>query len=172
NFDIAGAYLFGDRDFDKTSSTFGQIVNPLGAGYYQDYVRNELNIQVYTVAVKGSYDRGKHFFQFGTSVDQTNIDDKLKEWQYQDSAGYSLPYNPAQLNLFKTLNSTADLSVQHFSGYVQDNIHLGDSSNNISVQAGVRYNYNTLNKEFLISPRAQISWKPAWKKDVVFKLAA
>ncbi|MGF2411685.1 MAG: carboxypeptidase-like regulatory domain-containing protein, partial [Ferruginibacter sp.] len=44
NFDIAGAYLFGDRDFDKTSSTFGQIVNPLGAGYYQNYGRNTLDI--------------------------------------------------------------------------------------------------------------------------------
>ena len=172
NFDIAGAYLFGDRDFDNTSSTFGQIVNPLGAGYYQDYGRNELNIQVYTGAIKGSYDRGKHFFQFGSSVDQTRIDDKLKEWQYQDSAGYSLPYNPAQLNLFQNLKSTANLSILHLSGYVQDNIHLGDSSKNISLQAGVRYNYNSLNKEFLISPRAQISWKPQWKNDMVFKIAA
>ena len=172
NFDIAGAYLFGDRDFDNTSSTFGQIVNPLGAGYYQNYGRNELNINVYTAAVKGSYDYGKHFFQFGTSVDQTKISDKLKEWEYQDSAGYSLPYSSAQLNLFKTLNSTADLSIQHFSGYVQDNIHLGDSSRNISLQAGLRYNYNTLNKEFLLSPRMQVSWKPLWKKDMVFKLAA
>jgi hypothetical protein len=37
---------------------------------------------------------------------------------------------------------------------------------------GLRYNYNSLNKEFLISPRAQASWKPRWTKDVVFKLAA
>ncbi|HMU73355.1 MAG TPA: TonB-dependent receptor, partial [Ferruginibacter sp.] len=43
NFDIAGSYLFGDRDFDQTSSTYGQIVNPLGAGYYQNYGRNELD---------------------------------------------------------------------------------------------------------------------------------
>ena len=33
NFDIAGTYLFGDRDFDHTSSTLGQLVNPLGAGH-------------------------------------------------------------------------------------------------------------------------------------------
>lgn len=172
NFDIAGAYLFGDRDFDNTSSTFGQIVNPLGAGYYQNYGRNELNIKMYTGAIKGSYDMGKHYFQFGSSVDQTNITDQLKEWEYQDSAGYSLPYNPAQLNLFKSLHSTSDLSIQHFNGFVQDNVHVGDSTKNISLQAGFRYNYNTLNKEFLLSPRAQISWKPNWRKDVVFKLAA
>jgi hypothetical protein len=172
HFDIAGNYLFGDRDFDRSSSTFGQIINPLGAGYYQNYGRNDLNIVVYNATVKGSYDLGRHFIQFGNSIEQTNINDKLKEWEYQDSAGYSLPYNPARLNLFTSTHSTADLSIQKYSGYIQDNIFLGDSARDITLQAGVRYNYNSLNKEFLISPRAQISWKPKWKKDVVLKLAA
>ena len=172
NFDIAGTYLFGDRDFDNTSSTYGQIINPLGAGYYQNYGRNELNINVYNATLKGSYASGKHFIQFGNSVEQTNINDKLKEWEYQDSAGYSLPHNPPNLNLFKSLNSTADLSIQKYSGYLQDNIHFGSTQKEITLQAGIRYNYNSLNKEFLISPRMQLSWKPGWKKDVIFKLAA
>ncbi|MBP6432461.1 MAG: TonB-dependent receptor, partial [Ferruginibacter sp.] len=172
NFDIAGAYLFGDRDFDKSSSTFGQIVNPLGAGYYQNYGRNKLDITVYNASVKGSIDKGKHYIQFGNTIEQTNIIDKLKEWEYQDSAGYSLPYTPSNLTLYKSINSVADLSIQKFSGYIQDNILLGDSSRNITLQAGVRYNYNSLNKEILVSPRAQISFKPKWKKDVVFNIAA
>ena len=172
NFDIAGAYLFGDRDFDRSSSTYGQIVNPLGAGYYQNYGRNELNIHVYNASLKGSYATGKHFIQFGNSIEQTNIADKLKEWEYQDSAGYSLPHNPAQLNLYKSLNSTADLSIQKYSGYIQDNIRLGKNNKDVLLQAGVRYNYNSLNKEFLVSPRMQLSFKPKWKKDMVIKLAA
>lgn len=172
NFDIAGSYLFGDRDFDNTSSTYGQIVNPLGAGYYQNYGRNELNINVYNASLKGGYASGRHYIQFGNSIEQTNITDRLKEWEYQDSAGYSLPHNPAQLNLFRFLNSTADLSIQKYSGYVQDNIHLGKNNKDISLQAGIRYNYNSLNKEFLISPRMQVSWKPNWKRDMIFKLAA
>ena len=64
NFDIAGAYLFGERDFDNNSSSFGQITNPLGAGYYQNYGRNELNIEVWNAGLKGSLDKGKHFIQF------------------------------------------------------------------------------------------------------------
>ncbi len=172
NFDIAGAYLFGDRDFDNTSSTYGQIVNPLGAGYYQNYGRNELNINVYNASLKGTYNTGRHVILFGNSFEQTNIEDRLKEWEYQDSAGYSLPYNPAQLHLFKSINSTADLSIQKYSGYVQDNIHVGSSSRDISLQAGIRYHYNSLNKEFLVSPRVQFSWKTNWKRDVIFKLAA
>ena len=172
HFDIAGAYLFGERDFDKTSSTFGQIVNPLGAGYYQNYGRNNLDIEVWNLGLKGSLDKGKHFIQFGSSIEQTTIHDKLYEWEYQDSAGYSLPYNAPQLNLYKVLHSTASLSIQKYSGYIQDNIRLGNLSKEISLQAGVRYHYNTLNNEILISPRMQISYKPPWRRDVVLKAAA
>ena len=172
SFDIAGAYLFGDRDFDNTSSTFGQIVNPLGAGYYQNYGRNKLNITVYNASLKGSIDKGKHFLQFGNSIEQTNINDKLNEWEYQDSAGYSLPHNTANLNLYKVLSSTANLSIQKFSGYVQDNIHFNNKVKDITLQAGIRYNYNSLNKQFLVSPRMQLSYKPQWKKDIILKLAA
>ncbi len=171
NFDIAGAYLFGDRDFDNSSTTYGQITNPLGAGYYQNYGRNELNITVLNAAVKGSYEKGKHAVLFGNSIEQTNIKDKLYEWEYQDSAGYSLPINTNRLNSF--YNSTADLSIKKYSGYIQDNIKLSNDKSDIILQAGVRYNYNSLNNEFLVSPRAQISIKPNWKKsDVVFKFAA
>jgi CarboxypepD_reg-like domain/TonB-dependent Receptor Plug Domain len=170
NFDIAGAYLFGDRDFDNNSSSFGQIVNPLGAGYYQNYGRNSLNITVWNASLKGSLDKGNHFIQFGNSIEKTNIHDKLYEWEYQDSAGYSLPVNTGQLNSF--LHSSADLFINKFSGYVQDNISFKNNKCDLAIQYGIRYNYNSLNKEFFISPRAQLSIKPNWKKDIVFKLAA
>ena len=170
NFDIAGAYLFGDRDFDNNSSSFGQIVNPLGAGYYQNYGRNLLNITVWNASLKGSLDKGNHFIQFGNSIEKTSINDKLYEWEYQDSAGYSLPINTGTLNSF--LHSSADLSINKFSGYVQDNLNFKNDKRDITLQYGIRYNYNSLNKEFFISPRAQVSIKPNWKKDIVFKLAA
>ncbi|MGG9972461.1 TonB-dependent receptor [Ferruginibacter sp. SUN002] len=176
NFDIAGAYLFGERDFDNSSASFGQIVNPLGAGYYQNYARNELNIEVWNASLKGSInvDSGRHFIQFGNSIEQTNIKDKLYEWEYQDSAGYSLPINTTTGKLYNFLNTTSDLSIQKYSGYIQDQIKSINDKRVITLQAGVRYNYNSLNKEFLISPRVQFSYKPNnWKKnDIVFKLAA
>lgn len=170
NFDITGEYLFGDRDFDNTSSTFGQITNPLGAGLYQNYGRNELNIEVWNASHKGSYDKGKHFIQWGNTFEQTKIIDKLYEWEYQDSAGYSLPVNTGRLNTF--YNSNASLSIQKYNGYVQDNINFKSKKSDITLQAGIRYNYNSLNKELLFSPRVQVSIKPSWKRDVIFKLAA
>ncbi len=172
NIDITGAYLFGERDFDKSKPTYGLIVNPLGAGVYQDFARNNLNIENKSIAHKGNYDNGKHAYQWGISYDRTSITDKLNEWEFQDSAGYSLPYSPNLLQLSKVLKSNAGLDIDKFSGYMQDNILLGDSSHSTTLQAGIRFNYNSLNKEFLISPRIGASWKPGWKKDIIFRAAA
>lgn len=172
NIDITGAYLFGERNFDKNQASYGLIVNPLGAGIYQDYARNRLNIGVLNFSHKGSLDKGKHFLQWGQSIDQQTISDKLHEWEYNDSAGYSLPYNPSTLALYKSVNGKADIDITRLSGYVQDNIQFRDSSDFI-LQAGIRYNYNNLNKEFLLSPRIGVSFVPRkWKKDIVIKAAA
>lgn len=172
NIDITGAYLFGERDFDRNQSTFGLIVNPLGAGIFQTYARNDLDINVLNASHKGSLDKGRHFIQWGQSIDHQQINDKLHEWEYNDSAGYSLPYNPSQLSLSKLLKGRADIDITRLSGYVQDNIQFRDSADMI-LQLGLRYNYNTLNNEFLLSPRAGISLVPRrWSRKVVIKAAA
>ncbi|HTB51919.1 MAG TPA: TonB-dependent receptor [Ferruginibacter sp.] len=168
DFDIAGTYLFGERDFDKSSSTYGQIVNPLGAGYYQNYGRNALNIGVWNITHKGTYETGIHLVQWGVTFEQTNIHDKLYEWEFQDSAGYSIPQNGNNLSSF--INSSADLSIQKYSGFLQDNINLTHSKKDVILQVGARYNYNSLNHEFLVSPRTELSLKT--KKNIVYKLAA
>ncbi|WP_332737247.1 TonB-dependent receptor [Flavihumibacter sp.] len=170
--DITGAYLFGERSFDRSMPEFGLIINPLGAGVFQNYARNSLDIEVWNLSHKGIYDRGNHYLQWGLGVDRQQITDQLREFEYQDSAGYSLPYQPGELSLFNRLRSSADFSVNRFSGYFQDNISVGDSSG-LSIQAGVRFNYNDLNEELLISPRAGISWKPiSWKRDIIFRGSA
>ncbi len=170
--DIIGAYLFGDRSFDKSKPDFGSITNPLGAGVFQNYARNKLNIGVWNISHKGSLDHGKHFFQWGQSVERQSINDKLNEWERQDSAGYNLPNSPGMIRLSRVVKSTADLDITRLSGYVQDNIVFNDSTG-FTLQAGLRYNYNTLNKEFLLSPRIGFSWKPAhWEKDIIFRGAA
>ena len=169
SFDITGAYLFGEREFDKTQADFGLITNPLGAGLYQNYARNNLEISVFNVSHKGSLSRKKHFIQWGQTIEQQKIRDKLYEWEYQDSAGYNLPYNPDQITLSRFTSSAANLDIMRLSGYIQDNIVWNDSAG-FNLMAGIRYNYNTLNKELLLSPRIGFSYVPQqWKKDIVFR---
>jgi len=169
--DIQGAYLFGDRDFDKNQPTFGLIVNPLGAGVFQNYARNLLNIENWNVSHKGNYDWSNHSLQWGLAYDRTHIKDKLNEWEFQDSAGYSLPFNPDQLQLSKVIKSKADLTVNKLSGYIQDNLLLGDTAHSVTLSAGLRFNYNSLNGQFLLAPRLGASWKPNWKRDIILRAA-
>jgi hypothetical protein len=172
NIDIAGAYLFGDRDFDKSKPTFGLIINPLGAGVFQNFARNDLNITDYNISHKGSLDKGKHSILWGAGYNRTFINDRLHEWEYQDSAGYSLPYNQSSFALNKVIRSTAGLEVSRFNAYLQDNLVFHTGKSDFTLQAGVRMNYNDLNGEFLVAPRAGASWKPAWKRDIIFRAAA
>lgn len=173
NIDITGAYLFGDRDFDPNNATYGLIINPLGAGVYQNWARNELTIENWNLSHKGDFERGKQAFQWGLSFDKTTIADRLNEWEFQDSAGYALPYTPNLLQLSKVIKANATLHINKFSGYIQDNILLGkDAVHSATLTAGLRFNYNTLNQEMLLSPRIAASWQPRWKKDIIFRLAA
>jgi len=169
DYDITGAYLFGDRDFDKTSATFGQITNPLGAGTYQNFARDQLNIQVYNATHKGYFTVNQHFLQWGVSAERQLVTSKLNEWQYQDSAGYSLPNNPGVPSITGVIHSTDNPGITRLTGFIQDNLLL-QKNGDFTLQGGVRYNYNTLNKELLISPRVGASWRPKnAKKDIVYK---
>ncbi|MBL7700023.1 MAG: carboxypeptidase-like regulatory domain-containing protein [Chitinophagaceae bacterium] len=170
--DITGAYLFGEREFDKSKADFGLITNPLGAGLYQTYARNKLNISVWNFTHKGSWDKSNHYIQWGQSVERQSIDDKLHEWEYLDSAGYNLPYNPSGLILNGFTSSKANIDILRLSGYVQDNFVISENAG-VTMQGGIRYNYNDLNNEFLLSPRIGLSWKPAnWTRDIIFRGAA
>lgn len=171
SYDIAGAYLFGDRDFDKSSASFGLITNPLGAGIYQNYARDHLDIAVWNATHKGYLNWRRHFFQWGVSAERQTVHDQLNEWQYQDSAGYSLPYAAGYPNLGNVVRARDEFAINRYTGFIQDNILFRDSSG-FTLQGGLRYNYNNLNKELLLSPRLGASWKPRHARSGIIYRAA
>lgn len=169
NYDITGQYLFGDRDFDKSSATYGEITNPLGAGTYQNFGRDNLNIAVWNATHKGYLSLKHHYLQWGVSGERQIVHDQLDQWQYQDSAGYSLPYTPGVPSITGVVKGQDNPGITRLTGYIQDNLLFNDSAR-FTLQGGVRYNYNNLNNEFLVSPRIGASWKPRNpKSDIVYK---
>lgn len=169
NYDITGAYIFGARDFDNNSSTFGNIVNPLGSGAYQNYARNQLNISITNFTIKGNLDKNKHAIQWGLGVDKQEVKDKLNQWKLMDSAGFTIPVNPTQFIFTDNQRANNELSFYRYQGYVQDNFQVFKEKQ-FFVQAGVRFNYNTLNQQLLVSPRLGISFKPKQtQSDIIYK---
>jgi len=171
NYDITGDYLFGERDFDKTSTEFGKIVNPLGIGSNQNFARDNLNIHLYSFAQKGYLNKGNQYLQWGVSAELQTIQDQLHEWSYEDSVGYSLPLIPGSLDLSNVVNGNNSLHIGRFTGFLQDNISFKNNPA-FTLQAGARLNYNTFTHQFLVSPRMGVSWKPKnGKHDIIYKAA-
>lgn len=170
-FDIFGQYLFGELQTDLGKSDFGQIKTYLGTGGIHDFARNYLNVNVGDVGLRGSYDLKKNFVQFGLNGTMTSINDNLHQWTRRDSAAFTQPYNPDELQMTYFFHSSANFNYMRLSGFIQDNIHF-DSTDRLTATVGARFNYSDLNKELLISPRMQVAYKPTWKRDIVFSFSS
>jgi hypothetical protein len=172
-FDISGEYLLGALETDLGKESFGQIKYAIGTGIIQNYARNNLDVNVGTIAHRGSYEAGKHTILWGVDAQFTDISDKIHEWERRDSAGFNQPFDPnATLVMKHYLDSKADFSYVRYSGFLQDNFRIGSDTNHVNISAGVRFLESDLNQEFVVSPRLQATYKPLWKRDVLFKLAA
>lgn len=171
NYDITGDYLFGERNFDKGSPDFGIIINPLGIGSNQNFARDNLKTHLYSFAHKGYLNKENQFLQWGLGAELQTILEQVHEWVYEDSVGYSLPFQPGSLNLNYVVNGNNKLNIGRFTGFLQDNISFKNNPT-FSLQAGARLNYNTSTGQLLFSPRMGISWKPVQsKKDIIYKAA-
>lgn len=158
NYDILAQYLIGQTSNDPSNpETYGKIVIALGAGEIQNFARNKLNIDVTNLRLKGFQDLDKHFIQYGIDYSYTVVSDFLKEWVRRDSAGYNQPFDTTTPLYFNVLNAQNDLNYNVFSAFVQDNVRTNNKL--FSLNYGLRATYQTMNKEWLISPRLQASYK-------------
>lgn len=172
-YDISGEYLLGELETDLGKANFGQIKYAIGTGIIHNYARNYLNVNVGTIAHRGSYQANRHALSWGLDASAKSIDDKLHEWERRDSAGFTQPYDPNKLELTKYFDSKANFNYIRYTGFVQDNWRFGsDSGGLFFLSAGARFLYSDLNDEFLISPRVQATYRPKWKSDWLFKVAA
>ena len=65
-----------------------------------------------------------------------------------------------------------ELISTRLTSYIQNTWDLKfKNAASMMVTAGLRSNYSTLNRQFLLSPRASMSYKPNWKKDILFRFA-
>ena len=181
-FDIIGDYLLGQVESDLGSDNFGEIVGVLGTGTQQQFVRNYLTSNVTNLEHKGGLElqgggdensEKSHFLQWGVKFQHEQIDDEINEWERLDSAGYSLNYDTSEVLIRTVLKTRNSLSSNRISAYFQDTWSFRNGYKEIKLSAGVRAQYWDLNGEFIVSPRAQLLYKPvATDKDISYRLAA
>jgi len=165
-YDITGQYWLSDLDINNTGRTNNQ-----GVGTYHEHARNRLSATVVNISHLGDFKFANHHMQWGVGVQQEIILDRIREWEFRDSAGYSLPYNPEKVELIYNLAAKTDLSTTRFTSYFEETYKIASDAGLWTVNGGVRVNYWSFNNEWLISPRLSASFFPDWAIDVNFRMA-
>ena len=183
--DIISDYLLGQIESGLGSDDFGDVVAVLGTGTQHQFIRNNLVSEVVNAEHKGGFEfqmdpedievTASQFLQWSVKWQNESIEDELNEWERLDSAGYSLPFDTTQLLVQSVLKRDFDpLNSNRLSAYVQNTFTYNkEDVRELKVSAGVRASYWDLNQELIISPRAQLLYKPLNKKnEISYKLAA
>ncbi|MDD3320828.1 MAG: carboxypeptidase-like regulatory domain-containing protein [Paludibacter sp.] len=168
-YDILGEYVLSEvkMELDAENKDGGT----LGIGKYQEHGRNELNATVANVGHLGEYEFNNHKLNWGLTLQAEIISDKISEWQWRDSVGYSLPYSDQQVNLYYNLKAKTDLNTWRSSAFFQDTYKVEGESGTMLLTGGLRAGYWNFNNELLLSPRFSVAILPHWKQDYSFRFA-
>ncbi len=169
NYGINGEYWIGESlsdEFDASYST------SLGTGSYLDYARNHLKTDVINIGHRGSWKDGHNTLKWGVSVQQEKIDDQITEFQTRDSSGYTLPRSAENLRVAYNLSSDNENETWRTQAFVEDQYRWKTRLGTISLSGGVRAQYWTFNKEWLVSPRATVAFFPSKMENWGFRFSS
>lgn len=178
-FDILAEYFINQLETDPSKSNVGDSVKAIGIGGFLNHARNELNATLLNLYHNGTFrinDKNKLFW--GLFYQNDLIEDKLSEWKYLDSAGYS-QVSPTTIQQGLALNSSLKsnllLKTNRINGFFQHSFSWSknkekrfliskEESNNLidtvfnssikyALNTGVRFGYTEVNNEFYFTPR-------------------
>ena len=172
NFDITGEYVLSAGDNTTASvDPAERVANALGTGIFHQHARNSLEAGVITLAHSGAWRHEGNTLQWGVSGQAELIRDYISEWEWRDSAGYSLPDNGKTMELYYAMRGNAAMSSARVQAYVQNEHKWHTASGQWILNVGGRLQWWSWNNEVLPSPRASVEWIPGWKRDVTLRLA-
>ncbi|MBC8313904.1 MAG: carboxypeptidase-like regulatory domain-containing protein, partial [Bacteroidetes bacterium] len=181
-YDISGEYWIGRLETFQSSSEYGEITQLLGVGAYMDHARNYLNGTVFNVEHRGSLEKNINKINWGIRYQYSYFENVMNEWELQDSAGYTLPHprdsigdpNPVHdpFVLKNVIKTNQNLNTSLISAFAQDTWTFKLRQTDIALTAGVRGIWYDYNGQFNVNPRVNLSFKPHWKTETVFRISS
>lgn len=168
-FDIQGEYILSEKKTDPGDTEEGGAA--LGIGKYHEHARNRLKATVVSVGHAGEYKINSNTIKWGTNFQKEIFKDRISEWEWRDSVGYSVPSGGNHVQLYKNLKSQNDLDTWRIMAYLQDTHKWENTAGRWTASGGLRANYWNYNNELLVSPRVSVSLVPYWEKDFSFRFA-
>lgn len=170
----------GYRLSTQNPKTGEQIVS-YDIGTQIDNARNDLLTRTFGTQLRAKYQFNVNTkVELGAKLENEHLEDLTSEWQLISYKGYNYngkdypagTLNNDPLNLNYSIQGENDLSTTRLSGFAQyaQKFYWGEQK--MFVNAGVRAQHWSFNKETLFSPRFQVAMKPNWDTDMLFRLSA
>ncbi|MBK9290994.1 MAG: carboxypeptidase-like regulatory domain-containing protein [Bacteroidetes bacterium] len=182
-FDIMGQYWIGRLETNTASEQFGNVVQAQGVGTFIDHARNYFDATVLNLEHKGAHNTAHYTTKWGLRLQRQWVYDRLNEWELIDSAGFTLPRPPDEVGsstparydllLNNVARATNRLQMWNLNAYGQQSRMLFDRNDNqYTLTYGLRLTYWGYSGEWLLSPRANASFKPFKNPDLIYRLSA
>ncbi|MDY5968556.1 MAG: carboxypeptidase-like regulatory domain-containing protein [Bacteroidales bacterium] len=179
-----GAVDTGDQRVDR------------GVGSYLEHARNHMRTQIFSSELS-ALTYGKHStWKMGLKLQHERVDDRVREWKWVDSAGFSFPFVHHQAGVDDTVPESPVLqnfcaahnmlSHTRLMGYAMREQNFRTQNGDfVNVTAGLRAQlyglsadtslpagYESISHRLLVSPRASASLRPRTNKNILLRLAA
>ena len=161
----------GDKAKDDGQLDMGNGQGVLGTGHLHEHARNTLQAGMVTLAHTGEWKSGENTLQWGVSGQVEIINDRINEWEWRDSMGYSMPNLPQEMALYYALKSRTNMHSGRVQAYAQDSYRWHTDNGDVMLIGGMRLNWWSYTNEVLPSPRLSVAWMPGWKRDFTFRVA-
>lgn len=191
HFDILANYRLGRPNTNIGDENLGEVEFTQGAGSQLTHARNDLDALFINAEHKGTYKKEDNQIDWGLKYTREDVRDRLQEFEVIDSAGFSIrppiadfineqPFEPfdAAIEPFTSIRARNDVQIDRVSAYGQFSKRTEWGSNEVWLNAGVRAQQWTVSGEEIesvtqtvVSPRAQLSIKPDWDADMIFRIS-
>ena len=190
-FDILAQYRLGEVDTSIGSENLGDVTFSEGIGSQLTHARNNLDALIVNLEHKGNATIGENEIEYGVKFTHEDIRDRVQEYEIIDSAGFSIrpplvdfanlqPYEPftSEIVPYTNIRAQNDVQINRLSGYGQWSRRTTIGSSDLWLNAGVRaHNWTVSGQDIqsttqtVFSPRGQVSLKPNWDRDMLFRLS-
>ena len=190
-FDILAQYRLGEVDTSIGSENLGDVTFSEGIGSQLTHARNNLDALIVNLEHKGNATIGENEIEYGVKFTHEDIRDRVQEYEIIDSAGFSIrpplvdfanlqPYEPftSEIVPYTNIRAQNDVQINRLSGYGQWSRRTTIGSSDLWLNAGVRaHNWTVSGQDIqsitqtVFSPRGQVSLKPSWDRDMLFRLS-
>ena len=170
-YDISGEYWLDQAGTTGSGNPDNAVGGELGVGRYHEHARNRLKISVFSLGLHGHTSIRNNNLTYGVQYNHQTIMERTREWELRDSAGFTLPSDGQNIRMIYNLTSRQNISTNRLAFYVADSYRLNTSVGYFAFNAGLRFSYWDFNREFLVSPRANVAFVPERNNAWTFRFA-